>query len=236
MTQTRLNFCSALSTALLASVIAFGNPVPASAGPITVGFDELRRDVSMTSLGPSHVSAGFRFSTDAAASFLVWGPGSAGDLGSAALMAWGPGRTPGTGPEISVTRSDGGLFNMDRIDLANPLGQFPVAFEAYDAGGDLLASVTVQAAQISRRFATIDFGDLFHGVARVSWHQGLPDRGMHEFDNVVLEAVQAPAGTVPEPGSLALAALSLGALGLSLRRRPRSAAGPQGWTAKGPKG
>lgn len=224
MPQLRLSSCTTLYSALFASLIALACPAPAWAGPVTLGFEELPQDAGSAFLGASYVSAGFRLSTDAAASFMVMAPGRPGYLGSAALMAWGPGSTPGTATLISLERSDGGLFNLDSIDLANPLGHFPVAFEAYDAGGTLLASYTVQAAQISNHFATFDFGDLFHGVARVSWRQGMPDAGVHEFDNVVLEAVEAPAGTVPEPGSLALAGLSLGALALLGRRRGRGSA------------
>ncbi len=39
--------------------------------------------------------------------------------------------------------------------------------------------------------------DSVRGVARVSWHQGTSDAQMHEFDNLVLEALPPQVGSVP---------------------------------------
>jgi hypothetical protein len=205
--------------ALLALSFVFGGA--ALAAPVTLDFDEFPTTGDSTFIGNSYVDSGFSVSTNAAG-FFVWGNSSPGYLGSAALMAWGYGDSvPGMPAQISVQRSDGGLFNLESIDLANPLGHFPVVFSAYDAAGALLAGFTLEAAQITNQFTTVDFGGLFDGVARVSWFQGTSDAKLHEFDNLVLEALPPKTGMVPEPGSLALAGLSLGALALSRGRRGR---------------
>lgn len=203
--------------ALLALSFLFGGA--ALAAPVTLGFDELPTTGHSTYIDNSYVNSGFSVSTNAPG-FFVWGEDSPGYLGSAALMAWGyAGSVPGMPAQISVQRSDGGLFKLESIALANPLGHFPVVFSAYDAAGALLADFTVEATQISNQFTTVDFGGLFDGVARVSWYQGMSDAQVHEFDNLVLEALPLQPGTVPEPGTLALAGLSLGALALRRGRR-----------------
>lgn len=204
-------------SAVLALSFMFGGA--ALAAPVTLTFDELSTTAHSTFIDNGYVNSGFSVSTNAYG-FYVWGNSSPGYLGSAALMAWGfAGSVLGMPAQISLQRSDGGLFNLESIDLANPLGHFPVVFSAYDAAGALLAGFTVEAAEISNQFTTVDFGGLFDGVARVSWYQGTSDAKLHEFDNLVLEALPPQTGTVPEPGSLALAGLSLGALALSRRRR-----------------
>lgn len=191
---------------------------PALAAPVTLTFDELHTTDYSSFIGNSYSHSGFSLTTNAPG-FIVWG-GGPGYLGSAALMPWGTaGSVRGVPALISLQRSDGGLFDLQSIDLANPVNHYPVVFSAYDAGGRLLAGFTVEAAQIVDQFTTVDFGGLFDGVARVSWHQGTSDAQMHEFDNLVLEALPPQAGTVPEPGTLALAGLSLGALGWLRRRR-----------------
>lgn len=204
------------SAALLALPLVLGGP--ALAAPVTLGFDELHTTEYSSFIGNSYVNSGFSVTTDAPG-FIVWG-GGPGYLGSAALMAWGTaGSVRGVPALISLQRSDGGLFDLESIDLANPVSHYPVVFSAYDAAGELLAGFTVEAAQTSRQFTTIDFGGLFDGVARVSWHQGTSDAQLHEFDNLVLNALPPQAGTVPEPGTLALTLLSLGALACIRRRR-----------------
>ncbi|WP_378235123.1 PEP-CTERM sorting domain-containing protein [Aquincola agrisoli] len=44
---------------------------------------------------------------------------------------------------------------------------------------------------------------------------------MFYIDNLRFELAETPGGTIPEPGSLALAALALGAAGFARTRRPR---------------
>lgn len=201
--------------ALLALCALLGGP--ALAAPVTLGFDELPTTDYNTFIGNSYVNSGFSLTTNAPG-FMVWGGKSPGYLGSAALMAWG---TDGQGQpaQISLQRSDGGLFDLRSIDLANPVNHHPVVFSGFDAAGGLMAAFTVEAEQITDQLTTIHFGGRFDGVARVSWFQGTSDAKLHEFDNLVLEALPPQTGDVPEPGTLALAGLSLGALAFSRRRR-----------------
>jgi hypothetical protein len=212
-----LIYKAALAATATALCAALGSS--ALAAPVTLGFDEFSTTENPLSVGASYVNSGFSLTTNAA-DFLVWGGRSPGYLGSAALMAWGwGGGVSGQPAQISLQRSDGGLFALQCMDLANPIGHYPVVFSAYDAAGALLADFTVEASQITDHFTTIDFGGKFDGVARVSWYQGTSDAKLHEFDNVVIEALAPQAATVPEPGTLALAGLSLVALAFRSRQR-----------------
>lgn len=119
----------------------------------------------------------------------------------------------------TLTRHGGGAFNLLSIDLSelynldSDIGS-TITFIADKVGGGTATEVVDLDGQWgSDSYQTFSFGSGFANVTAVRWAQVLH---YHQFDNVVVEDVEAPGGGVPEPGSLALAGLAL--LGVAVAR------------------
>ena len=110
---------------------------------------------------------------------------------------------------ITFERVDGGSFDLASIDLAALFvgGNVPtVNFTGnLSGGGTVNASYTVQNGAGIETFSFAGLG--FNGLSSVTWVQ---ENNFHQFDNIAVVPVPAPAG---------LALLGLGGLAATRRRR-----------------
>ena len=113
--------------------------------------------------------------------------------------------------EITLTRSNGGAFDLLSIDLAELPGgdthgqpvrdpPFPLTFTGIRIDGTVVTeTVTIDSFLTLKTYSLTQM----NGVISVSWFQGggPPDSPTHQFDNLV---VSPEATSAPEPHSLAL--------------------------------
>jgi hypothetical protein len=146
------------------------------------------------------------------------------NTGSNALVAPGI----GAGDGATLSRFDGGVFNIYLADVFNTqpniTSPFNVFFRTVDALGNpssFTVTHTVQGLTIANTGQTFDFGaqGLGHNLRSFSWSNAAWPLA---FDNIV---VSSPADTpaVPEPATWALMLVGFGLTGAALRRRAKMA-------------
>jgi hypothetical protein len=200
---------------------------PGRADFITINFDSFTHvDAGIQSFGPVVSLDGFTFT---ATHPVPNQPSAFVTLGTLNLAY--PGKTSLYyhigGGQITLTATNGGPFDLASIDLielpngdanGNPLdlGPFSVTFTGNKEDG----GTVVQTFAITQffTFKTLKF-DGFTDLSSVVWFQG-PGGGngnqTHQFTNVVVQAVPAPAGIV-------LAGVAaLGLIGIGWRARARA--------------
>lgn len=173
------------------------------AGAVTLDFQSLEHtDALQAYHGTSYTEQGF---TIDAVSLYSNGTQYMDYEGSTALFFGNQG-TIGT-----LSASSGSAFNLTSIDLAevNP-GTATVSFTGYLLGGGTVSqSFTLDGIQGGAGFQTFTFSG-FTNLTHVEWKNEDP---FHQFDNIVVSAVPAPAAIWLFASGL------LGLIGAGRRRR-----------------
>lgn len=202
--------------------IAFGLvlaalPVGANAQSTTIDFSTLAFN-GTTNEGPRGVASplvinGFTFTaTDpfGLPPILVYSRQStnSADLGGASIF---PNRID---PGITITRSDGGLFTFNGLDLTYAFNDQNAFFDGGLASFTFNGGTSVQTRAFDNiaGFQTFNFNQAGLTSVRISGDSPFA------IDNVRLTSTAAVAA-VPEPGTWAMMLLGFGAVGLSMRRR-----------------
>ena len=163
------------------------------------------------------------FTTPDPNGFFITGPGEP----QAYIDEPGLGSGTDLGPEMRVDFLNGLTGAIGFGYAVDQLDDVPMAlhFGLFDSGNNLLAEVTSDAFSGSSTFAENWVGLTFSGTAAY----GLLDFNESEFgayiiDNVTLGSAVPPPGSVPEPGTWLMMVGGLGAAGLGMRRRAKTAA------------
>ena len=194
------------------------------AATITLDFEELALTTDVTFFTP-YQHSGFTLAavipaTGSAAGSTAHGPSSIFFAGSQALTALPP-PTGGPANLITLTRDGGLAFDITSIDLARnfPFDPAPsVTFTGTKVGG----TTVTQTFQVNipvgiHTFQTFTFTG-FTDLVSLQWGQPPLSAGLHQFDDITLTA--ADVSTAPEPASILLAGIALGA-GALRRARAR---------------
>lgn len=203
-------FTATLSTAALIALSAV--PTLASAAPVVLGFEGVTADSDQTIPVTPYTESGYTLSNMNPGDFNdgIFGKDASNSNGSATFVFCAYDSACFSGTAIKLT--GGAPFTLKSIDIGNwetggPAGTLELI-------GSVLGGGTVTAV--------LDTGDSWatHLLSGFDHLLSVEFRGHTAyavaFDNLVLDL--SPS-RVPEPGSLALAALALAGLGLSARRR-----------------
>lgn len=177
------------------------------AAPVTIDFDELASGVA---IGATYAGLGVTFSNARTFNFS----GLAGASNPMAIGSISSGVQPQPSDPISATFA----FGVSTVSLRGlDIGQNGFVLTAYDAlvGGSVLDTEQVFGPEVGVG-SFFDLTVLGSGIRRVEFSQVRNITG----DGAVFDNFSFDRGnTVPEPGSMALAALALLALGGSRRRK-----------------
>lgn len=215
-------FRSSLTTAIFAlflTTVAAGR-----ADAVVIDFEALAHSgtgqQALPGTGKFYTEKGFNFVSSAPFfNFATWGSGSVNYLGSTAL--WNGDGTGVTGL-TTLTRADGGAFDLDSIDIGELFisngGTPSVTFNAvYSGGGTISLRFTTDGIRVTgdpSSFQTLNFTG-FTDIVSVSW---LQIATFIQFDNVTTDGGTA----ISEPGTLIpFAAGMIGLLGLARRQSMR---------------
>ena len=174
---------------------------------------------NMVDVGPVYEANGFRLVTDA--TFFVVGVNDYAYSGSPSLVVADPVQFPATGATTTLTRTDGGLFALNRIDLSEDLFAFytfPVTFSGISATNGMVQQDFWLDGMVGAETFSFD-STLFTDLVSVSWQQGdMSNFTSYHFANVDVTPLNGPA--VPEPVTvLLLASGVLGLVGMYKRRK-----------------
>jgi len=205
------------------SVLLLALAHTAQAGTVTIDFEDLRSaDALIHFVGPTYESQGFLFTSFPNAGSDDFWFNTAGSLSSSFYGSTSLENGIGQGG-TRLTRSDGGLFSLLSIDLAEmpsfkssgePIDQGSFKLTFYGTKADLSvveATATIDAFPTVTTFAFSKFTD----VTSVTWFQGVGGNQAagpgHQFDNVRVKET-------PEPATILL--IGTGLLTRFFRRKP----------------
>jgi PEP-CTERM motif len=197
----------AAPSAASAQMMTFTTGVACTSGPTTHStYDDV---------GSPYSEAGFTLFTPGANAFITWCSNSANFAGPGLVI-----NTPGS--DATLTKSGGGTFSINKIDLAHAFAGV-VAPQSFTFTGTLLGGGTVSqtftiGAQDGRpTFTSFLFDPTWTNLTSVMFAS--QTGSFYQFSNVLLNAT-----TVPEPASMALLGTGLvGLFGAVRRRRNESA-------------
>lgn len=184
--------------------------VSVRAGDIVLNFSDVPPG-TLAVFNP-YVSQGFTL-TSSSGGFVFNSPdtgnGSSQPIGNNPFYAGANGLAAFSPATITLTQTSGEPFSLISIDLARNFEFDPaptVTFTGTLAGGGTVSEtfmVTTPPPPSAPAFQTFNFTG-FTGLTSVSWDQGAPAQGLHQFTNVTLST-----GVVPEPSALILLTLGV---------------------------
>jgi PEP-CTERM putative exosortase interaction domain len=185
--------------------------LPASAAS-TVDFDELAHNRPYQTHGHAVSSGGLDFLYQGGSQFYTWGDHRNADPGGAALFVWGGGR-------VSVSKSDGGRFDLYSLDFADfeDTGVHQGTEVEFTFWDGLTTTTETIALDNVKGFqtATLNRENLVWFSMR-----SVPGR-YYQFDNLTWSGPAASA--VPEPAAWALMITGFAGAGAAIRRQRASA-------------
>lgn len=169
-----------------------------------------------------YTSQGFTL-TSSAGGFVFNSPdtgnGSPQAIGNNPFYAGANGLASFAPATITLAQTNGDPFSLLSIDLARNFAFDPAPTVTFtgtlDGGGTVTQTFTVTTFSPPLVFQTFNLLGL-DDITSVSWNQGTPAEGLHQFTNIHLSTTPA---VVPEPGTYALLASLCVASTLLLRRR-----------------
>jgi hypothetical protein len=182
----------------------------AHAGPIVLDFPDVNpQDASFVYINGPYGNSGFALSSTGG--FNSYGTGAgffyAGESSLAAIQ----------GSHVTLTRTDGGAFDLLAIDLARNFAFDPAPTVTFTGtlagGGTVVESFTVSTPTGTAAFETFSYSG-FTDLVSVEWDQPFDlAQGLHQFTDVTLQ-------TVPEPPGWVMAGIGLcGISGMLVWRR-----------------
>lgn len=199
--------------------IALAGPSAASAQAV-MDFTQIACATGQVNgVGSPYTEAGFTLSsTPTAAGFVTWCADSPNYDGPGMLITTTNGRA-------TLTKSDGGPFSIDAIELArHSSGTWPAQsfiFTGNFFGGGTVSQTFVIGAQVGRpTFTPYLFPETWTNLASVGFaSQAFP---FYQFTNILLDGGTLDGTIIPEPASMALLGTGLvGVFGVGAVRRRR---------------
>ena len=211
----------------LSAAVVCGAAIPAHADTI-LDFSDVPPG-TLAAFNP-YISQGFSL-TSTSGGFVFNSPdtgnGSAQTVGNNPFYAGANGFAAFAPATITLADTGGDPFSLVSIDLARDFAFDPAPSVTFtgtiNGGGTIVETFTVTTSSPPLAFQTFAFSG-FTNVVSVSWAQGTPAEGLHQFANVDLSVAGNSTTTpVPEPSTLSLLLMALPA-GLRASRSRRAAA------------
>jgi hypothetical protein len=201
---------------LLIPALALALSTPASA-EVIIDFDSVAipGDTELVTFSPYQEDGYTLTATNPPTGFssglLFYGENSIFYAGSQAASTNAPDNAPFN--IIELTSDDAMPFDVRSIDLARNFAFDPAPTVTFIGeklgGGEVMQSFTVTTPLGTAAFQTFEFTG-FTGLVSLRWGQPVLSAGLHQFDNIRLQAV-------PEPSTAGL--MAIGAVAAVLARR-----------------